>query len=106
METLRAYHSLRLESVHETKPFFALSAPRRCSRVLRDPGFWLSLQIGTWLASGPFSRPLPWRFSALLFVWIPLEANLGLSLLRSKAASTTSSVLEPTQGNPTPFSLL
>ena len=31
-------------------------------------------------------------------------ANLGLGSLRSKAAPTTSSVLELTQGNPTPFS--
>ena len=37
---------------------------------------------------------LPWRLSAPLFVWIPLEANLGLGSLRSKDALTTSSVLE------------
>ena len=54
----------------------------------------------------PVARPLPLRLSASLFVWIPLEANLGLGLLRSKAAPTTSLILEPTQGNPTPFSLL
>ena len=69
-------------------------------------GFWLSLRIGTWLASRLFLRPFPWRFSASLFVWIPLEANLGLGSFRSKAAPTTSSVLEPTQGNLIPFSLL
>ena len=73
---------------------------------IERPGFCLPLWIETWQASGPVARPLPWRFSALLFVWIPLEANLGLGSLRSKAAQTTSSVLELTQGNPTPFSLL
>ena len=75
METLRAYHSLRLESVHETKPFFVLLTPRRCSRVFRDLGFWLPLRIRTWLASESFLRPLPWRMSDPLFVLIPLEAN-------------------------------
>ena len=73
---------------------------------IERPGFWLPLWIGTWLALGPVARPLPWRLSASLLVWIPLEVNLGLGLLRSKAAPTTSSVLESTQGNPTPFSLL
>ena len=73
---------------------------------IERPGFRLPLRIGTWLAPGPVARPLPWRLSASLFVWIPSEANLGLSSLRSKAAPTTGSVLEPTQGNPTPFSLL
>ena len=73
---------------------------------IERPGFWLPLRIGTRLALGLVARPLPWRLSASLFVWIPLEGNLGLGSLRSKAAPTTSSVLEPTQGNPTPFSLL
>ena len=81
--------------------------PSVCSLIeFERPKFWLPLRIGTWLAPGPFPRPLPWRLSAPLFVWILLEANLGLGLLRSKATSTTSSVSEPTQGNPTPFSLL
>ena len=71
---------------------------------IERPGFWLPLRIGTWLAPRPVARPLPWRLSASLFVWIPLEANLGLGSLQFKAAPTTSSVLEPTQGNPTPFS--
>ena len=73
---------------------------------IERPGFWLPLRIETWLAPGPVARPLPWRLSASLFVWIPLEVNLGLGSFRSKATPTTSSVLEPTQGNPTPFSLL
>ena len=73
---------------------------------IERPGFWLPLRIGTRLPPGPVVRPLPWRLSASLFVWISLEANLGLGLLLSKAAPTTSLVLEPTQGNPTPFTLL
>ena len=51
-------------------------------------------------------KPLPWRLSTALFVSILLEANLGLGSLQSKATPTTSSVLESTQGNPIPFSLL
>ena len=74
--------------------------------IERPRFFLLPIRIGTWLALGPFPRPLPWRLSASLFVQIPLEANLGLGLLWSKAAPTTNSVLEPTQGNPTPLSLL
>ena len=66
---------------------------------IERPGFCLPLRIRTWLAPGPFSRPLPWRLSASLFVLIPLEANLGLGSLRSKATPTTSSVLEPTKGD-------
>ena len=73
---------------------------------IERPGFWLPLPIGTRLAPRLVARALPWRLPASLFMWIPLEANLGLGSLRSKAALTTSSVLEPTQGNPTPFSLL
>ena len=84
-----------------------------CSLISKDsvleierPGFWLPLPIGTWLAPGPVARLLPWRLSASLFVWISLEVNLGLGSFWSKVALTTSLVLEPTQGNPTPFSLL
>ena len=92
--------------VHEKKSCVCSLISKEGVLEFERPGFWLPLRIGSWLASGPFPRPLLWRLSALLFVWIPLEANLGLGSLRSKAASTTSSVLEPTQGNSTPFSLL
>ena len=88
------------------KGHFGSLISKKVFKRLRDMGFWLSLWIGTWLAPGPLPRPLPWRLSGSLFMWIPLEANLGLGLLRSKAAPTTSFVLETTQGNPTPFSLL
>ena len=73
---------------------------------IERPGFGLPLRIRTWLAPRPVARPLPWRLLASLFMSITLEVNLGLGLFRSKAAPTTSSILEPTQGNPTPFSLL
>ena len=73
---------------------------------IERPGFWLPLRIEIWLELGPVARPLPWRLSASVFVCIPLKMNLGLGSLRSKAAPITSSVLEPTQGNPTPLSLL
>ena len=71
---------------------------------IERPGFWLHLRIGTRLTPGPIARLLPWRLLASLFVWIPLEVNLRLGSLWFKAAPTTSLVLEPTQGNPTPFS--
>ena len=94
------------ERVHEKNPSVCSLISKESVLDIERPGFWLPLLIGTWLALRPVARALPWRFSASLFMWIPLEANLGLGSLRSKASPTTSSVLEPTQGNPTPFSLL
>ena len=82
---------LREKGVHEKKPSLCSHLKEGVLEIER-PGFWLPLRIRTWLAPGPFPRVLPWRLSASLFVWIPLEANLGLGSLRSKAAPTTSSV--------------
>ena len=65
------------------------------------PGFG-SLRIKTWLASGLFSRPWPWRLLAPLFVWILLEANLGLSSLRSLLPRPVERFWKPIQGNSTP----
>ena len=97
---------LREKRVHEKKGHVCSPISKESVLEIERPRFWLPLWIGTWLAPGPIVRPLPWRLSVLLFVWILLEVNLGLGSLRSKAALTTSSVLESTQGNFTPFSLL
>ena len=96
----------RVQHFKEKTQFWFSHLQEGVLEILRDPGFWLPLQIGTWLAPGPILRLSPWRLLTPLFVWILLEVNLGLGPLRSKDALTTSSVLEPTQGNPTPLSLL
>ena len=68
---------------------------------------FLALSLDRDLASTrTLSETVALEVVASLFVWIPLEANLGLGLFQAKVAPTTSSVLEPTQGNPTPFSLM
>ena len=97
---------LRVKSVHEKRSQVCSLISKESVLEIERPAFWLPLRIRTWLSPSPVARPLPWRLSASLFMWIPLEVNLGLGSLRSKAAPTTTSVLELTQSNPTPFSLL
>ena len=95
----------------KTKPFvhFSLESVqeslRGCSSrtPLCETGFWLPLQIKTWLEAGLLPRLWPWRLSAPLFIWIPLEANLELGSLLSSLPRLVDRFLKPTQGNPTPF---
>ena len=63
-------------------------------------------RIETWLALGLLPKPLPWRLLSPLFIWIPLEANIGLGSLLSSLPRPVDRVFKPTQGNPMPLSLL
>ena len=97
-----------------TKPFvhFSLESVqeslRGCSSItpLCELGFWLPLRIKTLLAQGLLPRPWPWRLSAPLFMWISLGENLGLGSLQSSLPRPIDWFLKPTQGNPTPFSVV
>ena len=86
-----------LESVQESLRGVSSRTP------LCETGFWLPFQIETWLAPRLLPRPLPWRLSAPLFMWILLKANLGLGSLQSSLPRPVDQFLKSTQGNPAPL---
>ena len=64
--------------------------------LLVRSGFSFPLRIETWLASGLLLRPLPWRLLSPLFMWMLLEANLGLGSFWSSLPRPLDKFLKPT----------